>query len=107
MRRRIYIDGKPSWSENEPDCRARPVGFGGQALGSVVAPTVVVAAPRKRLPRAPLNRARVVCGAWLPLVKEPCARTAGHKDSHRSSHALNDDAARRRTGLPYMRGSAA
>lgn len=28
MRTRIYRDGKPAWSENEPDCYARVSGYG-------------------------------------------------------------------------------
>ncbi len=30
------------------------------------------------------------CGAWLPVAKEPCARAAGHADSHRSRYALDN-----------------
>lgn len=38
----------------------------------------------------PRNRA-ARCGAWMPQAKEPCARIAGHRDSHRTRFALDND----------------
>jgi hypothetical protein len=34
MRRRIYVEGKPTWTENEPGGFARKQGHGGAAMGS-------------------------------------------------------------------------
>jgi len=43
------------------------------------------------------RRAGVRCGVVLPQVGEPCARFAGHRDSHRSAYAL-ENAAMMRSG---------
>ncbi len=32
-RRRIYIDGKPEWAENEPGFRGRVAGYGNVSAG--------------------------------------------------------------------------
>jgi hypothetical protein len=59
-----------------------------------------------REPRRPLNgkpahrhvcaEDRAVCGAFMPQVRERCARRPGHAWEHRSSYALENA---RRKGL--------
>jgi hypothetical protein len=100
VRVRIYVDGRPDWSANEPDCRARVAGYGGSALGHVLTPSSPAKRPEpKRLPRQPLyitrNYAR--CGALMPVVGLLCARMAGHLDSHRSGRHLLDRALSQRS----------
>ena len=57
---RIYVDGKPAWLPESP-ARARPVGFGGAALGTFSGTTLTAHQrrrnePKKRTPRQPLGR---------------------------------------------------
>jgi hypothetical protein len=101
---RIYVDGKPNWLPQGP-ARARPAGYGGQALGSVVAPTLVAAKPKVRLPRQAVMRDGPICGVRMPgwrnqfgsspVGGDVCARTPGHLREHRSAYTM-DNAARRR-----------
>jgi hypothetical protein len=44
------------------------------------------------------NRPEPLCGAWLRNAKEPCARRAGHRGSHRSAWAMQYDRERHRQG---------
>lgn len=37
-----------------------------------------------------------VCGAWMPLAKERCARAPGHLGSHRSRYVMDSEARMRR-----------
>lgn len=34
------------------------------------------------------RRAGVRCDGTLPVLKEPCARYAGHRDEHRSAYVM-------------------
>jgi len=47
MRRRIYVNGKPDWSENEPGYTARVQGYGGSALGHFSG-TTLTTPPRQK-----------------------------------------------------------
>ncbi len=39
------------------------------------------------------------CGAVMPVLGETCARTAGHRDSHRSRYDLDNQIRARRAGF--------
>ena len=64
MRTRIYIDGKPAWTDNEP-ARARVAGYGGSAMSHAITPLKVgpssavrTAAAQRGLERKRLARAK-------------------------------------------------
>jgi hypothetical protein len=93
-----YRDGRRIVEDLGP-ARARPTGYGGQALGSVIAATVVAPPPKVKIPRQALaiSRGYPLCGAVMPLVQETCARRAGHKDCHRSAVVMETDRVMRRS----------
>ena len=102
MRRILgYDHGRPIWSENEPHGFARRQGYGGQALGSVIAPTMVAPKPRVRVPHAPLavSRNRAMCSVTMRTSRQPCARTPGHGGCHRSAYDMDHAALIRRAVL--------
>lgn len=53
MRRRIYVDGKPAWSENEPARARMPGSGGGLTLGNVL----LHLSPVRQTHRYPAERA--------------------------------------------------
>lgn len=53
---------------------------------------------KQRQKRAADKARRASCGKWMPLVKEGCARTPGHRDSCRSAAVMADEATRRSSG---------
>lgn len=84
------VNGRPSWSENEP-ARARVAGYSGSLVTMSLTPL-----PMKLPPRAPKTELRPqegepVCGYLLPQAKVPCMRHPGHLPSrdHRSGEAMN------------------
>lgn len=87
-------NGKPGWTENQPDCRARIAGWGGAAIGYFTGTTLHVG-PSHAV-RVATQAARVVptCGHVLP--SGPCARSEGHRDRHRTRPGLDQESLRRR-----------
>jgi hypothetical protein len=49
--------------------------------------------------------AKPTCGKWMPIVKEPCGRRPGHRDSCRSAVVMADEAKRRWSGGDGVRVS--
>lgn len=105
---RIMRDGKPDWLPEEP-ARARVSGYGGSLIHHAVTVTKPITV-KKYLPRSPFaerRKERPVCGVPLSsnqnarLNGEPCARTPGHTEAHRSKAALERAANGRRTNRPH------
>jgi hypothetical protein len=98
---RIYRNGKPDWLQEGP-AYARVSGYGGSAVGHALTPMKLPqrsAVPlREKDRRRKERREQTICGAFMPLVREPCARIPGHRDSHRSRRSMTDDSKRRATG---------
>ena len=59
MRTRIYVDGKPAWTDNEP-ARARVAGYGGSTLGHPLTLTPVKHVPRSTVPLREKDRRRAL-----------------------------------------------
>lgn len=101
MRVRVIIEGKPGWMDVGPGA-ALSGGYRGSLVvgksgGEMTRPERAAYA-RKHRKRQTINdwRNKPPCGVWMPRVGVPCARHAGHSDSHRSAATLEADRLSRR-----------
>ena len=90
------------WTDMGPSsATARPGGYrtmGGSIVTARKAPSLGIQTPGER---ARMHRAHTkLCGHVMKITGEPCARTPGHRDCHRSAELMARDNDRRRTMTP-------
>ncbi len=105
---RLSRPGYPTQLVNQGPAFARVQGYNGSAIGTFSGTTL--------LPRVKSNnehqreqhrqaasryRERQRCGEIMPLIQEPCYRTRGHKDCHRSRAVMETDNQMRRANRPH------
>lgn len=104
MRVRAIIEGRYAWRDEGPgNGAAGASGYHGSIVQGEPGANAHRKNARQRETRVHAPKTRTLawwrgappCGVLMPRIQQPCARHAGHSDTHRSAVTIATDAARR------------